>query len=159
MFGGLAGEAAATEPPGFVHDMHQVLATQGPTRAVAEMRASGDWARVTALISSGDTGAISLVPELAKGTDAGSSEELTISLAEALPNAPRNVLAVLTPDRNSMLSYSRVCSAPFIEDTSRHQREYKAAALKAVRRVFRSRDPDLVLASEFCIAELKRAKS
>ena len=139
--------------------MRQVLATLGPTRAVAKMTATGDWGRVIARISSGDIGAISLVRELVKGTDASTSEELTISLAEALPKAPRNVLGVLTPDRNSILSYSRVCSAPFIEDTSRHQRVYKAAALRAVRRVFRSRDPDLVIPSGFCIAELKKVKS
>ncbi len=139
--------------------MRQVLATLGPTRAVAKMTATGDWGRVIARISSGDIGAISLVRELVRGTDASTSEELTISLAEALPKAPRNVLAVLTPDRNSILSYSRVCSAPFIEDTSRHQRAYKAAALRAVGRVFRSRDPDLVIPSGLCIAELKKVKS
>ena len=158
MCGGLAGEAAATEPRELAHDMHQLLAPGGPARTVAEMIATGDWGRLIARISSGDIGALSLVRELAKGTDASTSEELTISLAEALPKAPRNVLRVLTPDRNSNLSYSRVCSAPFIEDTLRHQRVYKAAALGAVRRV-RSRDPDLVLASELCIAELKRVKS
>lgn len=159
MCGGLAGEAAATERPVFVHSVRQVLATRGPTRAVAKMTATGDWGRVIARISSGNSGAISLVRDLAKGTDASTSEELTISLAEALPKAPRSVLAVLTPERNSSLSYSRVCSAPFIEDTPRHQRVYKAAALRAVRRVFRSREPDLVLASELCIAELKKIKS
>ena len=158
MCGGLAGEAAATEPPGVVHDMRQVLATHGPARAVATMTATDDWGRLIARISSGDGGAIGLVRELAKGTDASTSEELTISLAEALPKAPRDVLGVLTSDRDSILSYGRVCSAPFIEDTSRHQRLYKAAALKAVRRVFRSRDPGLVLASELCIVELKKVK-
>ena len=139
--------------------MRQILATRGPTGAVAKMTAAGEWGRVIARISSGDIGAISLVRELAKGTDASTSEELTISLAEALPKAPRNVLGLLTPDRNSTLSYSRVCSAPFVEDTSRHQRLYKAAALKAVRRVLRSRDPHTVLPSELCIAELKKVKS
>ena len=158
MCSGLAGETAATESSRFVHDMRQVLATRGPSRGVGEMTATGDWGRVITRISSGDIGAISLVRELAKGTDASTSEELTISLAEALPKAPRTVLGVLTPNRNSSLSYSRVCSAPFIEDTSRHQREYKAAALRAVGRVFRSRAPDLVLASESCIAELKKIK-
>lgn len=159
MCGGLSGEAVATEPAGFVHDMRQVLATRGPTRAVATMTATGDWGRLIASISSGDIGAISLVRELAQGTDASTSEELTISLAEALPKAPRNVLGVVTPDRNSTLSYSRVCSAPFIEDSSRHQRLYKAAALRAVGRVVRSRDPDLLLARKSCLAELKKIKS
>ncbi len=158
MCGGLAREAAATERPGLVDDTRKALATRGPARAVAEMTANGDWGRVVARISSGDVAAIGLVRELAKGTDAGTSEELTISLAEALPKAPRHVLAVLTPDRNSTLSYGRVCSAPFIEDSSRHQRAYKAAALRAVGRVSRSRDPDLVLASESCIGELKKIK-
>lgn len=156
---GLAREAASTEHPRFVHDMHQLLVARGATRAVAEMTATGDWGRVIARISSGDIGAISLVRDLAKGTDASTSEELTISLAEALPKAPRDVLAVLTPDPSSILSYGRVCSAPFIEDTSEHQRAYKAAALKALRSAFRSRDPDVVRAGEHCVAELKKVKS
>ena len=159
MYGGLADEAAAAELRGFVHDMRQLLATRGPTRAIAKMTATGDWERVIARISSGDIGAISLVRELAKGTEASTSEELTISLAAALPKAPSNVLELLTRDRDSMLSYRRVCSAPFVEDTSRHQRVYKAAALRAVGRVFRSRDPDLVLSSRSCIAELKKVQS
>ena len=156
--GVFAGEAFATEREEAVHHARHVLATQGPTRAVAEMTANGNWRRFIDLISSGDVGAISLVRELAKGTDASSSEELTITLAEALPKAPRDVLGVLTPDQNSPLSYSRVCSAPFIEDTARHRRAYKAAALRAVRRVFRRRDPDLVQASGFCISELRKIK-
>ena len=123
------------------------------------MTATGDWGRMITRISSGDISAISLVRELAKGTDAGTSEDLTISLAEALPKAPRHVLGVLTPDGNSNLSSSRVCSAPFIEDTLKHQRVYKAAALRAVNRVVHSRDRDLALRSESCIAELKRIKS
>ena len=154
--GGLIGQAAATESAGFVHDMQRVLATRGPTEAVAAMTANGDWGRLIARISSGDADAISLVRELANGTDAGTSEELTISLAEALPKAPLNVLGVLIPDRNSLLSFRRVCSAPFIEDSPSHQRMYKAAALRAVRRVGRSRIPDLVRSSDPCIAEMKK---
>ena len=159
MCSGLAGKASATERPNFVDDIRQILATRGATRAVAQMSATGDWGRFIDRVSSGDIGAIILARELSKGTDAGASEDITIGLAEALPKAPRHVLGVLISDPNGTLSYSQVCSAPFIEDTPKHQRTYKAAALRAVRRVVRSRDPDLTLPSKLCIAELKRIKS
>ena len=151
-----SSHVVATTPPGLAHDVDQKLATEPPAKVVAELVASGAWGRLMARIASGDTHAISLVRKLSRGTDAGTSEDITISLAEALPKATGEVLLMLSPDRHDVvLSFDRVCSAPFIEDTARHQRLYKAAALKAVRATYRT-DPDLILPGESCLAALKK---
>lgn len=153
-----AAPSYATWPPGFLKSISDKLDTEPPAQVVAELSASKNWDTLVAAIASGNTMAIAIVPRLAKGTDAGTSEDLTISLAEALPTkATGEVLLTLTPDRQSILSVDRVCSAPFIEDTARNQRTYKAAALKAVRAIYRTA-PDLTLPGEFCIAELKKIR-
>ncbi len=114
------------------------------------------WWRVTRNIGAGKTDWIALAPDLATGTDAATSETLGISLAEALPKSPHAVLAVLELGGDaSPLFVGRVCSAPFLEDTARHQRLYKAEALHAVSAVA---DAQLSNVKAACLDELEKIR-
>ena len=59
------------------------------------------WNGFLAHVEAGDRGWIDLVPLLAPGTDAGTSESLTISLSRALKSNPAGVLNVLAADHYS----------------------------------------------------------
>ena len=61
---------------------------------------------------------IRLAPELAPGTDAGTSEELGISLAFALPKAPMTVLQAIDLKVGPTLGVSRVCGKPSLKARS-----------------------------------------
>jgi hypothetical protein len=61
-------------------------------RAHPDSNGQNDWSRVTNQMWMGRAAYIKLAPKLAPGTDAGSSEDLGISLAHALPLAPITVL-------------------------------------------------------------------
>lgn len=135
-------------------EIESALRNETPSRVVSRMWSSGHWDAFTGRISSGDRAAIALVPEVAKGTDAGASEDLGISLAEALVKAPDAVLPVLELAPNRTLSVGFVCSAPFIEDSNAHQRAYKAKALKAV--TLARLNPSLVRQGQTCIEKLKQ---
>ncbi|MBE1159483.1 hypothetical protein [Dyella acidiphila] len=105
-------------------------------------------------IDTGDADWIALVPRLAQGTDAGNSEGLSIALAYALPKNPAAVLAVVTED-GGILSVSRVCSIPFIEDSVKDRPGYKRQALRAMEAV---RVAALQRAKESCFAVLSRSR-
>ena len=105
-------------------------------------------------ISRGDGALIALAPAIAPGTDGGTAEDLTISLAQGLPKNPRAVLRVLDLPPDVILGTQRVCMAPFIEPSKSHMRAYKARALKAVRLAYR--DPEVRQVAEKCLAELHR---
>ncbi len=81
-------------------------------------------------VEKGETTWIKTTPALAKYTDAGYSEDMSISLATALPLNPVAVLSVIDED-NYPLSAKRVCSAPFI-DTDRQQLDVYLRKTKAV---------------------------
>lgn len=72
-----------------MHDI-QVL---GPQSVVISLNHKGLFNRVLDEISSENTEWIQLAPQLAKATDAGDSEGLTVALAGALPKNPKAVLA------------------------------------------------------------------
>jgi len=111
---------------------------------------------VTRNIGAGKTDWIALAPDLAEGTDAAALETLGISLAEALPTSPHAVLAILQLGGDaSPLLVARVCSAPFLEDTARHQHLYKAEALHSVSAVA---DAQLSTVKAACLDELAKIR-
>jgi hypothetical protein len=93
-----------------------------------------------------------LVPKLAGVADAGNAEGLTISLAFALPKNPQGVLALVT-EQDGVLGVGRVCSMPFIEDTT--PKGYRTKAMAAVRKVG---NPALRKAKDLCLRALKRSR-
>ncbi len=126
----------------------------GAKPVVDQLLKTKAWWQVTRNIGAGKTDWIALAPDLAEETDAVTSETLGISLAKALPKSPAAVLKVikLGGDAHPLL-VDRVCSAPFLEDTARHQRLYKAAALHAVSAVA---NPRLSTVKAACLDRLER---
>ena len=102
----------------------------------------------------GDARWIALAPKLAPGSDAGSAEDLGISLAFSLPKNPGAVLAALDPADGHILGASRVCGMPFIEDTVKDRPAYKRRSIHALEEVSA---PTLAQTKTACLRDLKRA--
>ncbi|MET3135412.1 hypothetical protein AAKU55_005722 [Oxalobacteraceae bacterium GrIS 1.11] len=90
------------------------------------------WDFVIHKMESGDSDWLSIAKIIAEGTDAGTSEDLIVTLAIALPKNPRRVLQLI--GTTSFLSYETVCNAPFIEPTSVYLRNY----LRKTRQVLKN---------------------
>jgi hypothetical protein len=126
----------------------------GAKPVVDQLFKTETWWQVTGYIGAGKPDWIALAPDLAEGTDAATSETLSISLSEALPKSPDEVLTVLELGGDaSPLFVGKVCSAPFLEDTSSHQHLYKAAALHALSAVA---DPRLSNLKAACVDQLAK---
>lgn len=110
------------------------IRTQGAGRVVHRLWENGDYRQVLDGISAGDSKWIALAPALAAGTDAASSEGLSLALARALPKNPAAVLSVLQPDRGAV-SAPRVCGLPFIEGDIIDVADYRRSAIAAVAKV------------------------
>lgn len=93
-----------------------------------------------------------MAPLLVPGSDAGSSEDLGISLAFSLPKNARAVLAAIDPKNGHITGADRVCGMPFIEDTVKDRAAYKRQAVSAVRSVH---DKKLQPIAKRCLQELK----
>ncbi len=92
--------------------------------------------------------------ELAPGTDAGTSEDLGICLAHALPLAPATVLRATNLKNGPVLGVSRVCGVPFIEDTLKDVPAYIRAAQTKVGAVAA---PELQDVKAACLKQLDTA--
>ncbi len=131
----LSGGKAVAAVPGAAALKADIL-HHGAKAVVDRLVASNEWDEVSDRIASGRTEWVTLAPKLADGTDAGSSEELGIDLALALPKNPTVVLRSINDKpwrEGGIIGVERVCGAPFIEDTE--PRGYVADAVVAVGRV------------------------
>ena len=146
-------EAAPGHPT--IAEVRGDLASMGPTRTVQALWSDKRWDWIEDRVAAGDTGWIALAPRLAPGTDAGTSEGLSISLAEGLTRNPRAVLAVLTLGDDSVLGVQQVCEAPFIEETPQHHATYMRATFRALAGV---RAPDLHRVKQACLQRLSQAR-
>ncbi|AFC85755.1 hypothetical protein [Frateuria aurantia] len=122
-----------------------------PARDVVQSYGDHFEGAVLSHLERGETDWIALAPKLAAGTDAGTSEGLSIALAYALPLQPVAVLAVLSK-RSGPLGVERVCSIPFIEDSVKDIKSYQRRAIRAVSEV---RDTGLQQARERCLQVLR----
>jgi hypothetical protein len=132
------------------------LTTIGPRKTVTKMVEGGDWPRAMAAISRGSHDWIDLAPQLARGTEAAGAEGLDLALANALPVAAADVLAVIDLQRGPEIGVQRVCGAPFAADGKRDVPAYIASARAAVMAV-----PPLGLESarQACLRELAAAEA
>ena len=126
----------------------------GAQATIAALAKADQWDTVADHMGSGDARWIALAPRLAPGSDAGSAEDLGISLAFSLPRNPRAVLTALDPVDGHILGADRVCGMPFIEDTVKNRPAYKRQAIRAVRRVS---DPSLARIKADCLVNLTKA--
>ncbi|MBF5043422.1 hypothetical protein FGE12_13575 [Aggregicoccus sp. 17bor-14] len=94
--------------------------------------APGQWESLCARVQSGAAAWIEVARRLRPGTDAGPSEDLAISLALALPEAPENVLHLVVGD---LLPLETVCTPPHLEPASGVAERWTERALKALGQV------------------------
>ena len=126
----------------------------GAQATIAALAKADQWDGVADRMGTGDAKWIALAPRLAPGSDAGSAEDLGISLAFSLPKNPRAVLSALDPADGHVLGAGRVCGMPFIEDTMKDRPAYKRHAIRAVKTVSGLR---LAKVRRACLRELERA--
>jgi hypothetical protein len=129
------------------------IETHGARYAVQTLFDQHRYDEAMAHIDSGHADWIALAPKLAPGTDAGTSLELTLSLAYGLIKNPTAVLSVLDPSVKN-LSPERVCGVLFIEPSDQEVVTYIRQAQSALRRIADSR---LAEQKSECLAALKQA--
>ena len=148
---GWAAQAAPSPTPASIETG---VRQHGAQATIAALVKADQWDGVSDRMGTGDARWIALAPKLATGSDAGSAEDLGISLAFSLPRNPRAVLAALDPADGHVLGAGRVCGMPFIEDTVKDRPAYKRHALRAVKTVS---EPRLAKMKRACLRELERA--
>ena len=144
--------AAPAPSPAAIRDS---IKREGARATIADLAKASQWDAVSERMDSGSADWIALAPLLASGSDAGSAEDLGISLAFSLPKNPNAVLAALDPANGPIIGADRVCGLPFVEDTVPDLSAYRLKAMRAVQRV---KDTKLASARRACIAALAAAK-
>ena len=150
----LIGVEAAANPPVTPAAVLASIKQNGAKATVGRLRDSEDWRIIQKHIERGEADWIALAPSLAPGTDAASSEDLGIFLAEALPKNPSAVLGALDLRDGPVLGPSRVCGVPFIEPSPTFVHSYTTRAIAAVSGV---RDRGLIGARQACLSALRRS--
>lgn len=128
------------------------IARDGPRTTVRRLFDQGRWDVVAGHIARGEPGWVALGGKLAPGTDAGTAEDLSISLAFALPRDAPAVLRVLAA---GAADAADVCGAPFIEGMVRDVPAYVRRATAAVARVT---DGSLAATRAACLDALAKAR-
>lgn len=144
-----AANAAAQKTPAVIAKQ---INDEGAKATVNGMSES-EWDGVLKNIDSGNAAWVALVPKLAEGTDAGTSEDLGIGLAYALPKNAKAVLSAIDPSNGPVLGVGRVCSVPFIEGTIKSVPAYIRSAKAALSKVH---DPALQDIKKACLSELSK---
>jgi hypothetical protein len=153
---GVAAILAALTMPSFSADLtpsaiRALLEGQDATKVVQSLDESS-WNAFLAHVEAGDRGWIDLVPLLAAGTDAGTSESLIITLSRALKANPAGVLSVLAADHYSAAD---ICGDNDIEVSALDAARFIDEALVKVAAVM---DPGLVDARNACLYSLTDAR-
>jgi hypothetical protein len=123
----------------------------GAKAVVNKLYSSDRWQVVLKNIESGDATWLNVVGDLAEGTDAGTSEDLQVSLATALPKNPRGVLKVT--GAKDFLSVDDICGAPFIEPEHTFLLRYLADARRSLGRL---KDPEVEGKRVECLAQIDK---
>lgn len=109
-----------------------------------------NWNMILSKVEAGDADWIHhVLYYISPGTDAGSSTDVRISLAHALPNNPE---AVLAAEINGKYPLVRVCDLPFIEPEYAFIVDYGNRTLAALRKVNK---PELLEVRNNCEVMLK----
>jgi hypothetical protein len=99
-------------------------------KAVVDKLASGkhprQWEKVLQKIETGNSHWLAVAKALSEGTDAGTSTDMIVTLARALPRNPSGVLLLVDgkPDAKTYFSIEELCSAPFIEPEDAYLNRY-----------------------------------
>ena len=132
-------------------DFRALLAERDATTVVQSLD-EASWNAFLAHVEAGDRGWIDLVPLLASGTDAGTSESLVITLSRALRANPQGVLSVLA---KSHYAADDICAENEIEISTLDAVRLIDEALVKVAAVL---DPSLSEARNACLYALSDAR-
>lgn len=150
----VAAASAAAGPTITPQIVRRSIQDHGARRTINDLQKKGRWETVTDAMDAGKPAWIALAPLLASGSDAGSAEDLGLSLAFALPTSPQAVLAALDMRNGHILNADRVCGRPFIEDTE--PRNYRIRSVAALARVHA---PSLLARKQACLKALNNTRS
>ena len=130
----------------------RALLEEQDATAVVQSLDDSSWNAFLAHVEAGDRGWIDLVPLLAPGTDAGTSESLIITLSRALKSNPAGVLSVLAANHYSPAD---ICGDNDIEVSALDMAKFIDEALVKVAAVM---DPDLSEVRDACLYALTDAR-
>lgn len=133
-------------------EVRALIARRGATGAVQFLDRSGNardrWDTVLRGIATGNRVWLDLAPQIAEGTDAGTSEEYVIALSDALIGNAAGTLRL----QLAQGGVEDFCYETGIETPPAQRRAYDAAAIEAVIAVTA---PDLQAAKATCLARLR----
>ena len=134
----------------------QEINLKGARAVVIELyKNSNVWDAVLKKIATGNRSWLEIAVALRPGSDAGSSEMLTLAVGEALEHNPTTVLQVAP----KAFQLSSVCSGPDVDD---HRYDSYELSMKAINRRIEKlstiKDRSLLNPSKKCIGHLEESK-
>lgn len=132
------------------------VAKRGARAIVSKLYTAHDtWNDVLRHVATGDETWLRVAVALHPGTDAGSSEMLTLAVGEALEFSPENVFLITLPE----FSLKYVCSGPDVDDIRFNSYELSMSAIKRRQnRISAMTNPELSKLGKECIHDLEEAK-
>ncbi len=133
--------------------MNDKIEKEGAKAVIEKLTAhnQAEWHRVVRRIDLGSPEWLGIAGKLLKGSDAGTSEDLRISLAVALTHNPEGVLRMAGSD----LPLEQVCTVPFIEPSKHVVANHKLRVKAALRRVTAK---DLTEKKAACLKSIERVQ-
>ena len=110
-----------------------------------------EWEEIQRGIQTGKADWLAAARELRKGSDAGMTESIDVSLAIALTNNAEGVLELA----GETTPADRICTVPYIEADTATVVSHKRKAKAALERVARA---DLALKRDACLAAIEKVK-
>jgi hypothetical protein len=132
-----------------------MLRSQTPQQTVNALYGTGEnsrWDTVASGIARGDPAWLALAPQIARGTDAGTSDDFGMAAQDALTTNPAGTLRLLTQVEMGV----GACSENGFEVSAEQARAYFQTATAAVESVT---DPALQQIKTQCLAELRKNAS
>jgi hypothetical protein len=129
-----------------------MLQKQTPQQTVNALYGTGEnsrWATVASGIAKGDPAWLALAPQIAKGTDAGTSDDFGMAAQDALTTNPAGTLRLLTQIEMG----AGACGENGFEVSAEQARIYHQTAIAAVESV---NDPALQQIKTECLAALRK---
>lgn len=115
--------------------------------------------KVCGKIKTGNKEWLEVARLLYPSSDAGASEDLEASVAQALPNAPRQVLELIAESEHSKegkFTVGTVCISPFIEPEPGVEEKFLRGAEKALKSLDTSDNPKLNSLRFQCLKSIQK---
>lgn len=135
----------------------EAIAERGSRAVVNDLYSNiSEWHVFLRHVATGNASWLRVASALYSGTDAGASEMLTLSVGEALENAPENVFKIVVKD----FRLEDICSGPDIDDNRYNSYSLAINAInKRQREIRKITNPELAKLAEKCIQVLEKSKA